>query len=65
MGDFEQAKISTNVNDIEFDLCKPKIIVKSKFNCSVSKLETVTFFFEEYYWIFAILFIAFGAYNIV
>jgi formate-dependent nitrite reductase membrane component NrfD len=65
MGDFEQAHISTNVIDLDFDLCKPKIFVKSKFNCSVSKLETVSVFFEQYYWIFAILFIAFGAYNIV
>jgi hypothetical protein len=64
MSQFEKAKISTNVDEPGFNLCKPKITVKSKFNCSVSRLENVSMFFQEYYWAFAILFITFGAYNI-
>lgn len=57
--------LKTDEKDINSDICSPKIQIHSLYGCKVSGLETFEVFFNTYYWVFAILCILFGVYNIL
>ncbi|CAI2360851.1 unnamed protein product [Moneuplotes crassus] len=57
--------ITTNEEASDFDICHPKIIVKSSYGCKISKLETVAVFFNTFAWLIGVIFIVFGLYNLM
>lgn len=65
MGVLDTAIMTAPKGDAKSDACHPKVEMRSLFGCKISKLETANVFFETYYWVFAIIFILFGTYNIL
>ena len=59
-----QMNITSDQDQDNSDICRPKVTIYSKDGCMMSKTAAFAIFFENNYWAFGLTFIVFGLYNI-
>jgi hypothetical protein len=64
MGLLDKAVVIGNEASPTSSVCHPKVQIRSLFGCKISRVDTLSVFFDDYYFIFAAIFMIMGTFNI-